>query len=329
MSPPGRRRHGHLGVRGCQRKCNALPKGRGWQLASILARLGIVTHRSIFPSPLLLALGLLAGSSGPAPAQRIPVQPALDGYAVLGVDSVSLARGVQVRPGAVGAAAGSVRLAATANVSGSVVADSVRVGRKVDVGRLFCGLVFGPGFSPAGGSAIPGCLQMTAPVIDPALLAPVAVVPGSADLRLRQGAGSQPIAAGAYGAVIVGRGSELPLAGGVYQVRSIRLAPNSRLVCRDDCRIGVLEDVRLGRRAELGAARGPDADGVRIDVAGTDLALRAGANATIAATIFAPAGAVVLGRGGEYRGAYIGRSVVVRPRARVTEDSVFSPPPRG
>ncbi len=296
-------------------------RSRLWQDAA-------VTHPSIVPS-IVLAVGLLAGYSGPAAAQRTPVQPTLDAYALLGVDSVRLAPGVEVRPGAVGVMAGGVRLGGRAQVSGSVVADAVHVARRVDVGRLFCGLVSGPGFSPAGGSTVPSCLQMTKPIADAALLAPVAVVPGTADVRVRRRSGSAPLAPGAYGAIVVGPGSVLPLSGGTYQVRSIRVAARAQLVCRDDCRIGILENVRLGRRARLGAERGPDADGVRLDIAASagGVAFRAGPGVTVFATVFSPSGAVVLGQGGEYRGAYIGRSVTVRPRARVNEDSAFAPPP--
>jgi hypothetical protein len=125
----------------------------------------------------------------------------------------------------------------------------------------------------------------------------------------------------------------LPLAGGAYQVRAIRLAAAARLVCLDDCRIGVADTVRLGARAQLGAVRGLGADLVRIDVAGsgddaraTDF--RAGAGVVVAATIFAPAGAVRLGPRGEYRGAFVGRSVSVGPASRVSEDSAFPPPAR-
>jgi hypothetical protein len=286
-------------------------------------------HRSLAS---WFALVVLAGLPSAAAAQGAPAQPALSGYAILGLESVRLARGVRVRPGAVGTAAGTVRLARGVQVPGSVVADSVLVARRVQVGRLFCALVSGGGFgavgNPTGG--IPGCLQMTKPVVEPALLAPVAVTPGTADLVVPPGSGTFPRPPGAYGVVQVGSGALLEFAGGAYQVRSIRLAARARLACLDDCQIAVLETVRLGRGAQLGADRDAQAEGARIDVAaGGDIpAVRAGPNAAVAATIVAPTGAVVLGRGGEYRGAYIGRSVTVRRRSRVIEDSAFPPPPR-
>jgi hypothetical protein len=93
----------------------------------------------------------------------------------------------------------------------------------------------------------------------------------------------------------------------------------------------VAEGVRLGARAQLGAGQGlirPNR--VRVDIAGStgQFAFRTGRRAIVAATIFAPAGAVDLGADGNYRGAYIGRSVLLRPRSRVREDSAFAAPSR-
>jgi hypothetical protein len=285
--------------------------------------------------PVLLAAGLL-GLAGAAAAQS---QPALHAYAVLGLESVRVGPGARVQPGAVGAMAGSVRLAASVAVPGSVVADSVRVARSTRVGRLFCRLVSGGTFGPGvvggptvGGAPVPGCRGLTTPIVDPALLAPVAVAPGSDDFLVPARTSSAPIPAGTFGAVTVGRGALLQLAGGSYQVRSIRLARAARLVCLDDCRIGVAEGVRLGRRAQLGAAQGLlRASGARVDIAAaTDdaLAFRTGPNVIVAATIFAPAGDILLGPGGDYRGAFVGRAVTVRSRGRVREDSAFPPPAR-
>jgi hypothetical protein len=279
---------------------------------------------------LLLAASLLCI----APAAGAQSQPALQAYAVLGLESVRIGRGVRVQRGAVGAAAGSVRLAAGARVQGSVVAESVRIARRSQVGRLFCRLVSGGGFGPGvvggprvGGSTS-GCRDLAVPVVDPALLPPVAVVPGSADLVVPARSGSSPVAAGAFGAVLVGRGAVLQLAGGSYQVRSIRLARAARLVCLDDCQIGVAETVRLGRHAQLGAGQGfIRASRARVDVVGTPdaVAFRTGPMAVVAATVFAPGGAVLLGPRGDYRGAYIGRTVTLRPRSRMREDSALEP----
>jgi hypothetical protein len=63
-------------------------------------------------------------------------QPVLRGYAVLGVHLVRIGPSVRVQPGSVGATTGTVRLATAAQVGGAVVAGTVRVARRVRVGRL-------------------------------------------------------------------------------------------------------------------------------------------------------------------------------------------------
>jgi hypothetical protein len=242
-----------------------------------------------------------------------------------------------VQPGAVGAIAGSVRLAAGARVPGAVVAGSVHVARRVRVGRLFCQLVSGGVFGPGvvggptvTGSSLPACATLQTPVVDAALVAPVPVTPGSGDLVVPPRTASAPTAPGAYGNVRVGRGALLQLAGGTYQMRAIVLAPKARLVCLDDCRIGVAEDVRLGAAAQFGAPQRVGAANVRLDVADgvTGMSFRTGPRAIVAGTVFAPVGTVMLGPDGEYRGAFVGRSVVVRARSRVREASAFAGPPR-
>jgi hypothetical protein len=244
---------------------------------------------------------------------------------------------VRVQPGSVGATTGTVRLAPAAQVSGAVVAGTVRVARRVRVGRLFCQVVSGSGFGAGvvggptvGGSPVPGCSQLTTPLVDPTLLVSIPVTPGTSDVQLGPRSSSAPLPPGAYGAVKVGRGSLLPLARGAYQMRSIRLSPTARLVCLDDCRIGVAENVRLGPMAQLGAVRGLSADHVRIDVAAgvPGAAFRAGPRTVVSGTVFAPTGTVLLGPNGDYQGAFVGSTVVVRPRSQVHGQSAFPPPPR-
>jgi hypothetical protein len=281
----------------------------------------------------LLATWLLGIPAG-AFAQS---QPVLRGYAVLGVDLVRIGPSVRVQPGSVGATTGTVRLATAAQVSGAVVASTVRVARRVRVGRLFCQVVSGGGFGAGvvggptvGGSPVPGCAQLTTPLVDPTLLVPIPVTPGTSDVQLAPRSSSAPLAQGAYGAVRVGRGALLQLSSGAYQMRSIRLSPTARLVCLGDCRIGVAENVRLGPMAQLGAVKGLAAANVRIDVAAgvPGAAFRAGPRTVVSGTVFAPTGTVLLGPNGNYQGAFVGSTVVVRPRSQVHEQSAFPPPPR-
>src|SRR5439155_9272477 len=113
--------------------------------------------------------------------------------------------------------------------------------------------------------------------------------------------------------------SVLQLSGGAYAVRSLRIGPGARVVCASDCGIRVLGTVRLERAAELGASSPVRANGVRVDIAasGPSAAFIAHPRANVSATIFAPAGRIVLGPLGNYRGAFIGSTVVVGPRATV------------
>src|SRR5262249_5132220 len=180
-----------------------------------------------------------------------------------------------------------------------------------------------------GGSPVPGCSQLTMPLVDPTLLLPIPVTPGTVDVQVAPRSSRAPLAPGAYGAVRVGRGSLLQLSEGAYQMRSIRLSPTARLVCLDDCRIGVAENVRLGAMAQLGAVKGLSADHVRIDVAAGVLgaAFRAGPRTVVSGTVFAPTGTVLLGPNGDYQGAFVGSTVAVRPPSQVHGQSA-SPPPR-
>ena len=248
-------------------------------------------------------------------------QPLPGDYAILGQERTSLRVGVRVT-GAAGTVAGTLVLGNHVQVNGSVAADVVRLGSDAGAGRFFCRFVI---LSRGGGVSLPACRAFTPPLVDPTLLAPIAVVPGATDLRVPGRTGSAPMPAASYRDVVVGRGALLQLAGGSYAARSIRVAPTGRVVCIDTCRIGVLERVVLAPRAELGAGAPLRANRVRVDVAASTgrRAFRAGARAATAATIFAPSGTLVLGPRGSYRGAFIGRTITVGPSATLREDSAF------
>ena len=213
--------------------------------------------------------------------------------------------------------AGTVRFGRDARVSGRVAAPNVQLAVGVQTGSLFCHFVSGP-------PPLPGCMAFTDPLVDPALLQPVAVVPGSADLVVRAGTGTAPVPAGSFRDVRVGRGALLQLAGGAYTAQSLLIGARARIECVDPCVIDVLDTIRLKRRAHLGAAVATRANTVRVNVAvvgGTALLARPRAN--VAATIFAPGSGIVLGSRGEYRGAFVGSTVTVGPDAIVRHDSAL------
>jgi hypothetical protein len=324
MSPtcgPRPRRSGAAGRRGPPEFSDYSCKGDTDSLCA-------VRHRRAIALPILALAAVTLAPTRPAAA---PIQPVLSGYAVLGVSNVVLRPQVRVQSGSVGSTGGQLRLAAGVTVSGSAVADIVRVGSSVKVDPIFCRLVTGAAFGhgvvggpSVRGAPVPACEPLVSPVVDPALLVPVEVTPGTTDVQVPPRTGTAPYPPGSYGAIVVGAGSLLQLAGGDYQVRSITIAPRGRLVCTAACRIGVLENVVLRRRAQIGAAAPTRAQDVRIDVAGAGAPVfLTGPQATVAATIFAPAGDVVLGRLGSYRGAFVGRTVKVRPRATMRADSAL------
>jgi len=263
--------------------------------------------------PIRLVCVALVFVASPVAAQ--PVVPELGAYAVLAVRDLSIRRGARVTSGAAGAVGGTARLGRKARVSGVLAAPTVLLARDTRRGTLFCHVVSGP-------APLPGCNAFTDPLVDPALLQPPAVTPGSADLVVRPRTGMAPIPPGSFRDIRVGRGSVLQLAGGTYDARSLRLGAKARVVCVAPCVIGVLETVRLKPLAELGAEASARADTARVNVAaigGSAFVARPGAN--VAATVFAPGTGVVLGPRGVYRGAFIGATVVVGAEATVRGDS--------
>jgi len=279
-----------------------------------------MSRRRILP---LAVLGLATVAAAP---DRSLGQPLLGEYAILGQARTALRAGVRVTSGAVGTVGGTLVLGNQVRVSDAVAADTIRLGPDTSAERFFCRFaILSRGGGVVGGGTLPACRAFTPPLVDPALLAPVAVTPGTRDLRVPRRTGTAPMPAASYGHVVVGKGSLLQLAGGSYTARSIRVAPSGRLVCADACRIGVLERVVLAPRAELGAGAPLRANQVRLDIAasGVGQAFRAGARAAVAATIYAPSGTLVLGARGTYRGAYVGRTVTVGPAATVRADSAL------
>jgi len=255
--------------------------------------------------------------AGVARAQTRPV-PELADYAVLGVGDVTIRAESRVASGAVGSVGGTVRLGRQARVANVVAAPTGRLGPKAHGGTVFCHFVNGP-------PTLPTCNAFVDPLVDPALLAPVAVAPGASDLRLPPHTGTAPVPAGSFRDVTVGRGSVLQLYGGTYAMASLHVRRHGRVVCATECRIGVLGTVAVGPEAALGALAPLRSNLVRIDVAGTGPlpVFVARARADVSATVFAPAGDVIIGPLGSYRGAVVGRTVVVGPGATVRADSAL------
>lgn len=176
------------------------------------------------------------------------------------------------------------------------------------------------GLEDAEGPLKVPCGSLTVPIVDVTTLSLVQVVPGAAEVRVPARAATAPVVPGAYGAVKVGARGRLLLAGGSYAVRSIAIASRGRLLCAAPCHLAVQEHVALSSGAWLGVAAPLDARALRIDVeaGGHGAAVSAGPHAAIVGTVYAPAGAVVLGGAGRYEGALIARTIRVGAGARIT-----------
>jgi hypothetical protein len=245
-------------------------------------------------------------------------QPTLADYAVLGLQGVTIGKDSRITAGAVGSVGGTVRVRRDAH-TGETAAPNVRLAAGARTGNLFCHFVSGP-------PTLPPCDAFTDPLVDPALLSTIPVTPGTSDLRVPRRTGTAPIAAASFRDVRVGADSLLQLAGGDYSARSLRVGPGGRVVCTAQCRIDVLQPVRLAVGAELGADVSTRADTARVNIAasGSTPAFIARARTNVAATIFAPGGTVVVGKLGSYHGALVGKKVVVAPNATVRGDSALS-----
>jgi len=280
--------------------------------------ISIAMSRGVLARVVGVVVLVAVGFGAPAARAQTATPPGLAEYAVLGVAGVRIGRESRVVSGAVGSVAGTVRLGPKARVSSVVAGPTVRLGLAAHTGMLFCHLVSGP-------PTLPTCDAFTDPLVEPALLAPVPIAPGSTDLRIPAHTGTAPTPPGTFRDVRVGAGGLLQLYGGVYAARSLRIGHGARVVCVSDCRIGVEGRVRLGRGAELGSVSPIRADTARVDVAwsGPGAAFIARPRANLIATIFAPAGDVIVGRLGAYRGALVGHTVVVGPSVTIRGDSAL------
>jgi hypothetical protein len=257
----------------------------------------------------LEVLGRLVGAT-PAAAE-------VTGYAVLGLEQVTLHERSRIEAGNVGVNRGTARLGRRVRVAGTVAADIIDLRPDVVAGSLFCRILEGtPGAS---------CAAFTAPLVGSDQLQFVNVVPGGADVSVPARASTAPLQPGSYGAVTTGPRSLLLLAGRNYAFRSIALAPHSHLLCAGRCRIQVEERVTVGRRASIGPAVSLTAEDVRVDVEGSGMrpAFTAATRSVVTGTVYSPSGAVVLGRRGRYEGAFVGRTVTVGAAAQVRAASGF------
>jgi hypothetical protein len=240
-------------------------------------------------------------------AQQPP--PTANSYTILGLEGARIQDRARVEPGNVGTNRGTFHLGARVQITGSVAADTVRARAGTQSEHFFCLLGIGPVI----------CEPLSAPVVDAASLPLVQVMPGAADIRVPAGANTTPLEAGAYGVARVGARGRLTLAGGDYTMRSLSIAPRGRLLCAAPCHVSVLERVIVRQRALIGATAPYGAGDVSIQVEADDgkPVFSARSPSSVAASVYAPNGNIILGADGTYEGRFIGRTIRVGQRARV------------
>ena len=240
---------------------------------------------------------------------------ALDDYALLGRDAVRIGAGTVVESGQVGVIGGTVEVRHSARVVGNLAGDTVALKRGASAGSLTCRVVSAP--APAT------CGALTTPVAELSRLRLSQLPVGALSVDVTAYTRSAPLPAGEYGPVTVGSRAELILAGGSYTFESITIGTRGRLQCQAKCRIQARGAVLLRLRASLGPAPSLDARLVRLDLESSDKAFTAVALANVAATVYAPRGAVLLGRSGHFEGAFVGRSVVTGTAVRIRLNSAL------
>ncbi len=273
--------------------------------------------RYVWSGVVVVVVGMALGAAGPVGA-RPQVRPEVTGYAVLGLDAVTLRPRVRVEAGSVGANRGTVLIGRGTRIAGAVAADIVRLGHNVQLGSLACRIL-------EGAQNVTGCGPLTAPLVASDRLTLVQALAGATVVTVPSRASTAPLAPGAYGEVSVARHGLLLLAGGNYDVRSITLAPHGNLLCIDHCRIRVQDRVLLRRGARLGAAAPATTQDVRVDIEGnrSDPAFKTDTRAQVSGTVYAPRGDIVLGSRGRYDGAFVAATVTVGSAARVTAANGF------
>ena len=257
----------------------------------------------------MVAVGVACAAAAHAGGPGLPSSPF--GYAVFATGDVTLRNKVRGVNGDVGSNGGRVLVGQDTPVLGAVVGPRVTMRKDARAGSLFCLLLEGPG----GGA----CQAVTFPVVDPALLLPVQVVPGTTPLRVPSKGSTSPVAPGAYADVRIGSRGLLVFAGGTYAVRSIRIQPRGQLLCQEPCRIGVMERVRLQPRAMLAGTARTRPSQVHVDVALTSSSpvFAAAPRATVGALVYAPGGRINLRNQGNYVGAFVGKTVTIEMGALV------------
>jgi hypothetical protein len=271
----------------------------------------------------LLVAGLVLAGVTDSRAAAAP-SGLLRDYRILGLESVTLRRGVSVAGGDVGCngSGGTLSMMARSRVAGMAAANTVRLGTGAGADELFCS-----GLEPFRPTTAT-CKPLQTPFVPESRLADVQVNPGDQRIDVPAGAVIGPVPPGPFGVVRILRGGRLTLVGGDYDFRSIWIGRGGQLVCETDCNLRVAGRVVLKQSAFLGGEQGRNPVQVRLDVAsnlGRRASVRVYRRSVMDARVYAPHGGITLGMNGSYRGSFIGRTVYVWHAARI--EAPAEPPP--
>ncbi|MCW5890932.1 MAG: hypothetical protein KIT14_10300 [bacterium] len=247
------------------------------------------------------------------PPQTPPSTPS--GWAVLGRDAVTLGPRNRIT-GPAGVTGGELRLRRRARVSAAAAAQSIRLAGGARVGALYCILV-------VGGSG--SCSPPPDPLVDKALLPVVQATPGGQDIKVPRRARRLEVDPGRYRDVEVGAGSELRLAAGTFDFRSVTLGAGASLLCLGPCEIDVRRGFQLGARGHLEAAPGAVAP-ITLRVQGDNKGIvRLGARSRVTADVYAPTTEVRFGARSRLSGRVVGEVVNTAGRVQITHPDAATP----
>lgn len=260
-----------------------------------------------------IVLGAMVAGAQEPPPQTPPASPS--GWAVLGRDGVTLGPRTRIT-GPAGVTGGELRLRRRARVSGAAAGESIRLARGAQVGGLYCVLV-------VGGSG--ACSPPPDQLVDEALLPVVQATPGGQDIDVPRRARRLEVEPGRYRDVEVGAGSELRLAAGTFDFRSMKLGRGASLLCLGPCEIDVRRGFQLGARGEIAPAPGATAP-ITLRVQGDNAGdVRLGARARVTADVYAPNAEVRIGARSRLTGRVVGEVVHTAGRVRLTHPDLAVP----
>jgi hypothetical protein len=219
--------------------------------------------------------------------------------------------------------------------SGDLKADSVALNKFATItGIVSYNELFDSGAS-VGGLDTPLALPVFAQL--PAFQSAM-VNAGAPDVIVGAG-GSETLDESDYGDIDIGTGATVTMTGGVYNVRSIKLGKDARLLFTEGADIRVEGDLFTGRNSVVGAASGSEVfpSEVVIYVGGINgaagglleapLAADLGRESTFSANVYAPNGTIKIGTAMLATGGFIARDVWVGTGARVNLASFVNRPP--